>query len=183
MKTLVITFEDTTKVNRRLAENLTGQVFENEQQLIEMLNDKFGVGNFGIVDMNVFQRELNDSDDDYRSSFLDGWVSFVTIREEGKQYVKVDEEAKTIDVNGNVLSFEEVSLAYSNFTETVNQRIERDSTGSAEFDVILTQSFSRKFTVKANNAEDAIDYVDGCLALFTDADYVGESSVAEVCAD
>lgn len=180
MKTLAVTFEDTTKVNRRLAEGFNGQVFENQQALIDSLTKMFGEDNFGIVELADYQREMNDTDDDYQSPFLDGWVSFVTIRDEGKHYVKVDEDAKTIDVNGNVLSFEEVSLAYAVLASTVNQRIERESTGSEAFKVILTQSFSLTFTVKADSAEDAIDYVDGCLALFTEADYVSGSSVAEV---
>lgn len=175
MKTLVVLFKDTIKVSRSQAEELNGQVFEN----IDSLKQSF-IEDFSIVDLADYQREMNESDDDYRSPFLDGWVAFVNVRDEEKRYVKVDEDAKTIDVNGNVLFFDEVSLAYAALASTVNQRIERESTGSQEFKVSLSQEYVQSFTVKADSEDEAIDYVDGCLALFTEADYVSGSSVAEV---
>jgi hypothetical protein len=58
--------------------------------------------------------------------------------------------------------------------------IERQSEGEQEFSVRLEQSYSRTYKVRASNDEEAKDYVDGCLALFTEADYISESSMTEI---
>lgn len=58
--------------------------------------------------------------------------------------------------------------------------IERQSEGEQEFSVRLEQSYSRTYKVRADSVEEAHDYVNGCLALFTEADYISESSMTEI---
>lgn len=58
--------------------------------------------------------------------------------------------------------------------------IEMESSGEDFYTVSLQQTYVKVFDVYADSPEEAIDYVDGCMAIFDESNYLSGSSIAEI---
>jgi hypothetical protein len=58
--------------------------------------------------------------------------------------------------------------------------IEMESSGKEFYTVSLQQTYVKVFDVYADSSEEAIDYVDGCIAVFSENNYLYGSSIAEI---
>lgn len=55
-----------------------------------------------------------------------------------------------------------------------------ESSGEDFYTVSLQQTYVKVFDVYADSPEEAIGYVDGCMAIFDESNYLSGSSIAEI---
>lgn len=140
----------------------------------------FLVNNHFAVLVSFYEEEVKLSYDFFKDGKGKFSQDYMSIHEVYHELSEITEVKLLKEVSQLLKDFAGLDSLLELHADIKQLEAEIGSEGENEYEVVLTQSYSRTLKVRADDEYDATNYVDGCLIVFTESDYVSGSSSAEV---